>query len=68
MTRESRQATQKEIRRHYKTLGNEVRITSYGEIQFRRDRDRFPGSPQVWLLGGLATEYHWDDEHGVILL
>jgi hypothetical protein len=63
----ARQATPKEIRSHYKALGYEVRIDKTEQVEFRRNRDRFPGSPQVWLWGGRVNEYRVDEEVGVYL-
>lgn len=62
-----RAATAKEIRAHYRELGYEVRIDRTGQVEFRRNRDRFPGSPQMWLLGGMVDQYRFDAVHGVIL-
>ena len=64
----TRPATPKEIRSHYKAEGYEVRIDRTEQVEFRRNRDRFPGSPQVWLWGGKVKEYRFDVDHGVVLL
>lgn len=63
----SRPATAKEVRKHLKDAGYEVRIDSTEQVNFRRNRDRFPGSQQTWLCGGVVDDYRVDDERGVYI-
>lgn len=57
----SRPATTEEVRRLYKSNGNEVRISRDGHVEFRREGEA------AWLEGRWVSEYRHEKWEGTYL-
>ena len=53
-------ATQKQIRDHYKARNCEVRISRDGQVAYRAEGEK------VWLDGRWVEEYRVDEVNGVV--